>query len=153
MTTAAVAVRHRDTHVLGLLVYLLFGVFFGWVLVKGEVVSWFRIQEMFRFQSIHMYGVIGVAVMVAAVSVFLIQRFQVRNIFDEPIVIKPKVWGRGRGPLLGGILFGLGWALLGACPGPVYALIGSGVSVMLVALLGALAGAWAYGHLRPRLPH
>lgn len=153
MSTSVVAERNRDTHLAGLLVYVLFGVFFGWVLVKGEVVSWFRIQEMFRFQSIHMYGVIGLAVAVAALSVQLIRRFSVPNVFGEPIVVEPKEWSRGHSQWLGGTIFGIGWALLGACPGPVYALVGSGVSVMIVALLSAIGGAWAYGHLKPHLPH
>ncbi len=136
-----------------LLTYLLLGIFFGTLLVKSEVVSWFRIQEMFRFQSFHMYGILGSAVVVGAISVALIRRFGIKNVRGEPIEIKQKDVGRGYAPLLGGITFGLGWALLGACPGPLYALIGSGVTVMVVGLASAIAGAWAYGHLRPRLPH
>ncbi len=143
----------RDLRLKSLLVYVLFGAFFGVLLVKSEVVSWFRIQEMFRFQSFHMYGIIGSAVAVAAASIALIRRFGIRNVYGEPVEIEPKAFGRGVGPAAGGVVFGLGWALLGACPGPVYALVGSGVSVMLVALASAVAGAWVYGHLRPRLPH
>lgn len=136
-----------------LILHILLGIFFGIVLVKSEVVSWFRIQEMFRFQSIHMYGIIGSAIVVAALSVALIRLFDVKTISGEPIRIKPKEWNRGYSQLLGGTIFGTGWALLGACPGPIYALIGSGVTVMVVALLSAIAGAWAYGHLRPSIPH
>lgn len=137
----------------GLFVYLLIGAFFGIVLVKSEVVSWFRIQEMFRFQSFHMYGIIGSAVVVAALSVQLIKRFDVRDLGGRPIVIPPKQWGSGTRYWLGGIIFGIGWALLGACPGPIFALFGAGVTVIAVALLAALAGTWVYGVLRPKLPH
>ncbi len=133
--------------------YLLVGAFFGIVLAKSEAISWFRIQEMFRFQSFHMYGIIGFAVAVAAVSVALIKRFGVKTLRSEAITIAPKEYSRGYSQIIGGTLFGAGWALLGACPGPLYALIGSGVTVMLVPLLGAIAGAWIYGALRPRLPH
>ena len=136
-----------------LLAYLLIGVFFGIVLVKSEVVSWFRIQEMFRFDSFHMYGVIMSAIIVAAVSVQLIKRSGVTTTTGQKITIRPKKWGRGVRYWAGGILFGLGWALLGACPGPIFALIGGGVSVMILALVGALAGTWTYAYLRPRLPH
>jgi hypothetical protein len=136
------------------LVYLAIGVAFGVVLTKSEVVSWFRIQEMFRFHSFHMYGIIGSAVATAALSLQLIKAFRIRSIDGERIGIPTKVVGRpGPSHLLGGTLFGLGWALVGACPGPIYALIGSGVTVMIVALGGALAGAWIYGLLQARLPH
>ena len=138
---------------ISLFVYGLMGLVFGLVLVKSEVVSWFRIQEMFRFDSFHMYGIIGSAVVVAAVGVQLIRLFNVRTLHGEAIVIPPKEWGRGTRYWAGGILFGLGWALLGACPGPLFALVGSGVSVILVALTSALAGTWLYGILRPHLPH
>lgn len=136
-----------------LLIVLVLGTFFGVLLVKSEAVSWFRIQEMFRFQSIHMYGILGSGVMVAGVAFALLKRFRVKNIFGEPVEIRPKTWERGYAPAIGGTIFGLGWALLGACPGPLYALIGSGITVMVVALLSAVAGAWAYGALRPKLPH
>ena len=144
---------HRDARLTSILTYLLIGTYFGIVLVQSEVVSWFRIQEMFRFQSFHMYGIIGSAIVVAALSVALIQRFDIRDIYGDPVSIKEKEWVRGYSQLIGGTIFGLGWALLGACPGPLYALIGSGVTVMVVALLSAIGGAWAYGHLRPKLPH
>ena len=137
-----------------LLVYLGLGTYLGFVFIRSEVVSWFRIQEMFRFQSFHMYGIIGAAVLVAAVSVEVMKRTRMRTIggeeirFPDPAAERPRVQHA-----LGGIAFGLGWAILGACPGPIFALIGAGVPVMLVGLLSATAGAWAYGWLRPRLPH
>ena len=135
------------------LFYALLGLFFGVVLTKSEVISWFRIQEMFRFQSFHMYGIIGSAIVVAALSLQLIKRLQLTTRDGEAIVLPPKQWGRGYRYWIGGSLFGLGWALLGACPGPIFALIGGGITVMVVALLAALAGTWVYGYLRPRLPH
>lgn len=136
-----------------LLVYLLFGTLFGIVLMKSEVISWFRIQEMFRFHSFHMYGIIGSAVLVGALSIQLIKRLDIRTIGGEPIEIEPKIWGKGTKYWMGGTLFGFGWALLGACPGPIYALIGGGTSVLIVGLLGALVGTWTYGYAKPRLPH
>ena len=137
----------------GLVVYVLIGAFFGFVLVKSEVVSWFRIQEMFRFHSMHMYGIIGSALLVAAVSVGLIQRFRLTTLGGEVIVIPPKAMGTGTRYWLGGMLFGFGWALTGACPGPLFALAGSGVGVIAFVLIFAVAGMWVYGSLRPRLPH
>lgn len=136
----------------GLLRYLLLGMLFGIVLTKSEVISWFRIQEMFRFQSVHMYGIIGSAVAVAALSLQVIKRFRIRTLTGAEIHIPPKQWSRYR-YLVGGTLFGLGWALLGACPGPLFALVGNGVTVIVVAILSATAGTWAYGALRPHLPH
>src|SRR5678816_3360374 len=111
--------------------YLAAGVLFGIVLVKTEVISWFRIQEMFRFQSFHMYGMIMSAMLVGIVSVQLIKRFKVRTLSGDPITIQPKQFHWGH--VIGGVIFGLGWALTGACPGPLYALAGSGVWVMVVA--------------------
>lgn len=147
------ALREGNTPV-SLFIYGLIGLVFGVILVKSEVVSWFRIQEMFRFDSFHMYGIIGSAVVVAALSVQLIKRMQLTTLHGEPIEIAPKVWtGLGTRYWLGGIVFGFGWALLGACPGPIFALFGSGVTVMAVALFGALAGTWTYAYLRSRLPH
>lgn len=134
--------------------YLVIGALFGIMLTKSEVISWFRIQEMFRFQSIHMYGIIGLAVLTAAISLFAIKTFGIRSMRGEPIDLPTKATGPVRpNHLLGGIAFGVGWGLVGACPGPIYALIGSGVTVMIVALASALAGAWTYGLLRSRLPH
>ena len=137
----------------GLALYLLMGVYFGIVITKAEVVSWFRIQEMFRFQSFHMYGIIATAILVAAVSVAVLERARLRSFFGDPISIPPKTLGNGVRYLAGGTVFGLGWAITGACPGPLLALIGNGVTVMLVALVSAAFGTWVYGYLRPRLPH
>ncbi len=138
----------------GLAVYLLLGIVFGVILVRSEVISWFRIQEMFRFQSFHMYGVIASAVVVAAISVWLIRRSGATALDGEPIVIPPKEWGRhGTRYWVGGTIFGVGWALTGACPGPLFALLGAGVGSIAIAIVSALAGAWVYGSLRPRLPH
>lgn len=136
-----------------LLVYAILGVLFGIVVTKAEVISWFRIQEMFRFQSFQMYGIIGSAIMTAALSLQIIKRMGVRALDGTPIVVPPKVMGSGTRYWLGGTLFGLGWALSGACPGPLYALLGNGVWVMSLTILSAIAGTWAYGSLRPRLPH
>ena len=136
-----------------LLLHLALGVLFGIILIKGEVISWFRIQEMFRFQSFHMYGIIGSAVVVAGLSLVVLRRFGIRTIRGEAIRLKEKEPSRGYSTLLGGTVFGLGWGLLGACPGPIYALIGSGVTVILAALASAVVGAWTYGLLRPHLPH
>ena len=137
---------------ISLLAYLLLGVCFGIVLTKSEVVSWFRIQEMFRFQSPRMYEIIASAVVVAAASVALIKRLGLKTLSGEPISIPPKRLGRGIRYAVGGTLFGLGWALTGACPGPLFALVGNGVTVMIVAIGSALAGTWLYGVLRPKLP-
>lgn len=147
-TTEAPALR-----VAGMLMYLAMGIVFGIILTKSEVISWFRIQEMFRFQSFHMYGVIGSAVVVGALSTLLIKRFNVKTISGDPIAINDKPYQRGYNQWLGGTTFGLGWALTGACPGPLYALLGSGVSVIVVVLFSAALGAYAYGHLKPTLPH
>ncbi|MCH8123736.1 MAG: YeeE/YedE family protein, partial [Bacteroidetes bacterium] len=120
---------------------------------KGEVISWFRIQEMFRFQSFHLYGVIGAAVAVAALSIWLIKRRNAPALDGSPVVIPSKRLGTGTRYWAGGTIFGLGWALTGACPGPLFILVGNGVTVMLIALVAAVAGTWTYGALRPRLPH
>ncbi len=146
--------RARPLSGAGLFVYLAIGTYFGIVVTKGEVVSWFRIQEMFRFQSFHMYGVIATALAVAMVSLALIKSRRVRTVRGDEIVVPPKELGRrGYRYWIGGTLFGLGWALAGACPGPIFALIGNGVTVYGVVLLSALFGTWLYGALRQRLPH
>jgi uncharacterized protein len=137
---------------LGFLIYLALGTFLGFVFVLSEVVSWYRIQEMFRFQDPHMYGVIGAAVVVAFLSVTLIRRFSLRAVGGERIVIEPKD-PRWRRALFGGSVFGLGWALTGACPGPIAALIGAGLPGYVVVLAGALLGAILYAKARHRLPH
>jgi uncharacterized membrane protein YedE/YeeE len=135
------------------LLYLGMGTIFGIILVKSEVVSWFRIQEMFRFQAFHMYGIIGSAIVVAGASIALLRRANATTIRGEPITISDKPFNRGTNQILGGIAFGVGWGLLGACPGPIYALIGAGVTPVLVGLLSAVVGAWTYGQLKPYLPH
>ena len=131
--------------------YLLAGIFFGIILIKTEVVSWFRIIEMFRLESFHMYGVIGSALVVGIISVWAIKKFNLRTLNDEKITLYPKQFHKGQ--IFGGILFGLGWAMTGACPGPLFALIGSGALVIIVALFSAIAGTWIYGYLQNRLPH
>jgi hypothetical protein len=136
-----------------LLPYLLVGIYFGIIFTKSEVISWYRIQEMFRFQAFHMYGIIGSAIAVAAISVQIIKRKGIRSMDGSEINIPPKVMGSGTRYWLGGTFFGLGWALTGACPGPMFALVGNGVLVMLVAIAAATAGTYTYGVLRPKLPH
>jgi uncharacterized protein len=133
--------------------YFVLGGAFGFLLVEAEVVSWFRIQEMFRFEAFHMYGIIGAAVATAAISLQIIKRLGLRSSDGQPLGLAPKVVSSGVRYLTGGSMFGLGWALTGACPGPLVALVGAGVPVMLVAILSALAGTWTYGRLRPKLPH
>ena len=136
-----------------LLPYFALGVAFGGVLLEAEVISWFRIQEMFRFDAFHMYGIIGSAIVVAGVSLEIIKRLQWRGSDGQPIGLPPKSVGRGVRYIVGGTLFGTGWALTGACPGPLVALVGGGVPVMLVAIASAIVGTWTYGYLRPQLPH
>ena len=136
-----------------LLPYFLLGSAFGVVIVEAEVVSWFRIQEMFRFDAFHMYGIIGTAVLTAAISLLTIKRLGLRGPDGTPLGLAPKRLGTGVQYLAGGTMFGLGWALTGACPGPLVALVGAGTPVMLVVILSALVGTWTYGRLRPRLPH
>lgn len=131
--------------------YVLVGILFGIVFVKAEIISWFRIQEMFRLKSFHMYGVIGSAVAIGMLSVWLIKKFNVKTIYGEPIVFHPKEFNKGQ--IYGGLLFGLGWAITGACPGPLFAQIGTGASAIIVTLLSAIAGTWVYGLTREKLPH
>ncbi len=131
--------------------FLAFGILFGIVLTKSEVISWFRIQEMFRFQSFHMYGIIGSAVVVGAISVLLLKKFRIKTSTGGEINYATKPYNKG--VILGGAIFGLGWALTGACPGPLFALIGNGYSVIVVSLIFAVLGAWVYGLLQEKLPH
>ena len=131
--------------------YLVLGTLFGIILTKSEVISWFRIQEMFRFQAFHMYGVIGSAILVGMISIQLIKRNHLKTITGEPIVIADKKFNHGI--WVGGFIFGLGWALTGACPGPLFAQLGSGVGSAAVLILAALAGTWTYSALREKLPH
>ena len=146
-----------DASPVGLLVYGLVGVVLGVVFVQSQVVSWFRIVEMFRFEAFHMYGVIGSAVATAGAGVWAIRRLGLTTVHGEPIAVPAKAWGasrvRGARYWMGGTVFGLGWGLLGACPGPLFALLGGGVTVLVVALAAALAGTWAYALLRDHLPH
>ena len=131
--------------------YFFVGIFFGIILVKAEVISWFRIQEMFRLQSFHMYGVIGSAVVVGIISVWLIKKFKIKTFYGEPIIFNPRQFNKGQ--IFGGTLFGLGWSITGACPGPLFAQIGAGFTVVIVTLFSAIAGTWVYGLLREKLPH
>lgn len=131
--------------------YLLAGILFGIILIKAEVISWYRIQEMFRLQSFHMYGVIGSAVAVGVISVWLIRKFNIKTIYGEPIEFVNRKLNKGN--IIGGLLFGFGWALTGACPGPLFAQIGTGATATIITLLSAIAGTWCYGVLRDKLPH
>lgn len=131
--------------------YLLTGIIFGIALTKGEAVSWWRIQEMFHFQSIHMYGIFMTAVPIGAVSILLFTKFNVHSLEGEKIESQQRVYHHGL--IIGGLIFGFGWALTGACPGPLFTQIGSGYLVVLVALLSAAVGTWVYGYLQPYLPH
>ncbi|WP_224746402.1 DUF6691 family protein [Mucilaginibacter glaciei] len=131
--------------------FMIVGVLFGIILVKSEVISWFRIQEMFRLQAFHMYGIIGSAIVVGIIAIQLIKHFQLKTINKEPIIIPEKKFHWGN--VYGGLIFGLGWAITGACPGPLFAEIGSGFGVILATLLSAIAGTWIYGLVREKLPH
>lgn len=133
-------------------VYLFIGVFFGIVMYKSEAASWFRIYEMFKFQSIHMYGLMGSALVVGIVIVQFIKRKNIKTINGEQITIKDKEKSFSR-YIIGGILFGLGWALAGACPGPMFVLAGAGYFPILIVILGAILGTWFYGLLKNKLPH
>lgn len=131
--------------------YLFVGILFGIVFVKAEVISWFRIQEMFRLQSFHMYGIIGSAVMVSMVSVWIIKKFNITTLYGEKVEFQSKSFNKGQ--IYGGLLFGFGWALTGACSGPLFAQIGTGATAITATLLSAIAGTWFYGFLREKLPH
>ncbi|MFW5801312.1 MAG: YeeE/YedE thiosulfate transporter family protein, partial [Spirochaeta sp.] len=134
------------------LLYFPIGIYFGIVLSKAEVISWYRIQEMFAFQAIHMYGIIGSAVAVGALSVALIRAFKLKYRDSNEFNLIGKPFNK-IGNLSGGVIFGLGWALTGACPGPLYALVGLGYYSYLIAIAFALLGVITYGKLRPHLPH
>jgi len=127
------------------------GIFFGLVLIKSEVISWFRIQEMFRLQSFHMFGVLGTAVLTGMLSIMLIKKLKIKTINKEEIFLLPKKFQKGN--IYGGLIFGFGWAITGACPGPLFAQLGSGATVVLVTILSAIAGTWTYGLIREKLPH
>jgi len=132
--------------------FLVLGIIFGIVLTKAEVISWFRIQEMFRFQAFHMYGVIGSAVALGALFLFLAKKFSWKNTEGNVMILADKDKGIVR-YLAGGTLFGMGWALTGACPGPIYILIGHGLLSFVVVFLSALLGVYLYGLFREKLPH
>ncbi len=132
--------------------FLFIGIIFGIVMFKSEAASWFRIYEMFQFQSFHMYGIIGSALAIGILGTTLIKKYNLKSIDGEPIRFTPKGKSFSR-YIYGGILFGLGWALAGSCPGPIYTLIGAGYVSILVVLLGALVGTFIYGLLREKLPH
>ena len=131
--------------------YLIVGILFGIIFVKAEIISWFRIQEMFRLESFHMYGVIGSAIATAMLSLFIIKKLKLKSIYGEPIKIANKEFNKGN--IYGVLFFGLGWAMTGACPGPLFAQIGTGATVIIVSLLSAIFGTWIYGKFRDKLPH
>lgn len=131
--------------------FLLLGIIFGTTLIKADAVSWFRMQEMFRFQGFQMYGIFMTAIPTAAISVFLIRKFNIKTLDGEPVKIIKKEFNWGY--VYGSILFGIGWALTGTCPGPIYVQIGSGLSIAILTLLSALAGTWVYSYFKPKLPH
>ena len=135
-----------------LIKYLVLGTFFGIVLTKSEVISWFRIQEMFRFQSFHMYGIIGSAVILGIIVIQIIKRTKMKDSTGEDIVLHPKdktFWRY----ILGGTIFGLGWALTGACPGPTFALVGNGYLLFMGVIFFGIVGTWIYGLVEDKLPH
>ena len=132
--------------------YIFLGILFGITLTKAEVVSWYRIYEMFKFQSFHMYGVIGTAVVLGMIITQIIKRTKMKAISGDPIEIPPKDFSIPR-YLFGGAIFGLGWAMTGACPGPMFILLGNGVFVILVAIVAGLFGTFVYGKVKHRLPH
>ena len=132
--------------------FLLLGIVFGIVMAKSEAISWFRIQEMFRFQAFHMYGIIGTAVVLGVIGVALIKKFRIRDFHGNPISFYPKDKSVTR-YILGGAIFGLGWALSGACPGPMVVNIGYGFVSMVIVFLFALAGTFLYGCMKDKLPH
>jgi len=132
--------------------FILAGILFGIVMSKSEAISWYRMQEMFRFQSFHMFGLMGTAVLLGSIAVFLIKKFKIRDHAGQAIVFadKDKAWPKY---IIGGCIFGLGWALTGACPGPMFVNLGHGYLSMLVVILGALLGTYLYGVIRNKLPH
>ena len=141
----------KKESLLSYLKYLIMCLLFGIILVKSEVISWYRIQEMFRLQSFHMFGVIGSAVVTGIISIWLIKKFNIKTIKGEKVEFPAKKFNKGQ--VYGGLIFGFGWAITGACPGPLFAQIGSGFSVIIITLLSAIAGTWVYGLIREKLPH
>ncbi|MBS1519016.1 MAG: transporter [Bacteroidetes bacterium] len=131
--------------------YTVVGIIFGIVFVKAEIISWFRIQEMFQLTSFFMYGVIGTAVVVGALSVYMIKKLKLKSIYGENISIDDKEFNKGQ--IYGAAIFGIGWAITGACPGPLFAQAGAGFSVIIVTIISAVTGTWVYGKFREKLPH
>ncbi|HLW19818.1 MAG TPA: DUF6691 family protein [Cyclobacteriaceae bacterium] len=144
-------IKQGEENVTGLIKYLIIGTLFGIVFSKAEIISWFRIQEMFRLQSFFMYGVIGSAILVGLISVQLIKRFDIKTLSGEVVSIPEKKFKKGQ--IIGGFIFGLGWALTGACPGPLFAQIGIGFTVVAVTLISAVLGTWVYGKFADKLPN
>jgi uncharacterized membrane protein YedE/YeeE len=132
--------------------FILAGILFGIIMSKSEAISWYRIQEMFRFQSFHMFGLMGTAVVLGSIAVFLIKRFKINDYTGNPIGFQNKERGFPR-YIIGGTIFGLGWALTGACPGPMFVNIGHGYFAMLIVTFGALVGTYLYGVVKNKLPH
>ncbi len=131
--------------------YLVLGILFGIILVKAQIISWFRIQEMFHLHSFFMFGVIGIAIMVGMFSIFLIKKINIKTIGGEHITFEEKKFTKGN--IIGGLIFGMGWAITGACPGPLFAQIGSGFLAILITFISALASTWVYGYFQNKLPH
>jgi len=130
--------------------YIIVGIAFGIVFIKSEIISWFRIQEMFRLESFHMYGIIGTAVVVGMISIWLIKKFKIKTISGENITIEDKKFHKGL--IYGGLIFGIGWGITGACPGPLFAQIGNGFVVVIITLISAILGTWTYGKFKDFLP-
>jgi len=134
------------------LLYLVIGIIFGITMLKSEAASWFRIYEMFKFDSFHMYGIIGSALVIGIVMIQLIKRLNIKSFYGEKITFNPKTKSYSR-YIFGGIIFGLGWALAGACPGPMFTLVGAGFVPILVVIFASIVGTFLYGLLKDKLPH
>lgn len=150
-TSACINHSDKKEPLFSLLKYTVVGMLFGIVFVKAEIISWYRIQEMFKFQSFHMYGVIGTAVFIGIISVAIIKKYKIKTLQGEKIIIVPKPFSKGQ--IYGSLLFGLGWAMTGNCPGPIFAQIGTGLLSGFVILFSALIGTWTYGFFKEKLPH
>ncbi len=160
-TAEEIRIRHEDTICTNESVlvhpwwynfkYTIVGIVFGIVFVKAEIISWFRIQEMFQLTSFFMYGVIGTAVAVGAISVFTVKKLGLKSIYGEQITFENKEINKGQ--IYGALIFGIGWAITGACPGPLFAQLGSGFTVVTVTIISAITGTWIYGKFREKLPH
>jgi uncharacterized membrane protein YedE/YeeE len=150
-TDKETADKKAENSLLSNLKYLPAGILFGFFLTKAEVISWFRIQEMFLLKSFHMYGVIGSAVVTGFLSLQIIKRLKIKSLEDRPIQVQPKTFHKGQ--IFGGLLFGFGWAMTGACPGPLFIQIGTGATIIIISLISAIAGTWLYGKLQAHLPH